>query len=173
MNYVVESRAFNDLSATRSANDLLAQTADVIAATRNSVAVYRTAGGLHYPVVVKDVMTALTRVEEGETLHAVLPPMYPEWLGDRGFVETHGARFGYVAGEMARGIASVKMVIAAVWTGFVGFFGSAGLGLSAIAEALSEITHAVAVSKIIFLRPMKVGDVVCCYTDLVRVVEPP
>lgn len=143
MNYVVESRAFNDLSTTRSLKDLLAQTADVIAATRNSVAVHRTAGGLHYPVVVKDVMTALTRVEEGDTLHALLPPIYPEWLGDRSFTETHGVRFAYVAGEMARGIASARMVIAAVRAGFVGFFGSAGLALPTVAEALSEITSAI------------------------------
>ena len=35
-----------------------------------------------------------------------LPPLYPEWLGDRAFGEAHGVRFPYVAGEMANGIAT-------------------------------------------------------------------
>ena len=40
-------------------------------------------------------------------LVASLPPIYPEWLGDRSFCEVHGSRFPYVAGAMANGIASV------------------------------------------------------------------
>ena len=36
---------------------------------------------------------------------ASLPPLYPEWLGDRSFDEVHGLRFPYVAGAMANGIA--------------------------------------------------------------------
>ena len=28
----------------------------------------------------------------------ILPSLYPEWLGDRGFLETHALRFPYVAG---------------------------------------------------------------------------
>src|SRR5262249_8307914 len=43
-------------------------------------------------------------------LHAILPPLYPEWLGDRTFNEIHKVRFSYVGGEMARGIASVELV---------------------------------------------------------------
>jgi PfaD family protein len=143
MNYIAESRAFRDFSVTSSTTDLFSQTAAVVTATRNSIAVYRTAEGLHYPVVVEDIADALSRMETDERLHGLLPPIYPEWLGDRGFTETHGARFAYVVGEMARGISSASMVIAAVRAGFVGFFGSAGLGLPAIAEALSEITNAI------------------------------
>jgi trans-AT polyketide synthase, acyltransferase and oxidoreductase domains len=33
----------------------------------------------------------------------VLPPLYPEWLGDRSFPEAHGLRFPYASGEMANG----------------------------------------------------------------------
>jgi trans-AT polyketide synthase/acyltransferase/oxidoreductase domain-containing protein len=40
-----------------------------------------------------------------------LPPLYPEWLGDRAFGEAHGVRFPYVAREMARGIVTTKMVV--------------------------------------------------------------
>jgi 3-hydroxymyristoyl/3-hydroxydecanoyl-(acyl carrier protein) dehydratase len=57
----------------------------------------------------------------------VLPPLYPEWLGDRSFTEAHGLRFPYVAGEMANGIATTEMVIALGRAGMLGMFGAAGL----------------------------------------------
>ncbi len=78
-----------------------------------------------------------------------LPPVYPEWLGDRAFGVAHGARFNYVAGEMARGIATPRMVIAAVKAGCVGFYGSAGLPVQDIRAGLAKIKSglpAVAVS---------------------------
>ncbi|MBW2402092.1 MAG: 2-nitropropane dioxygenase, partial [Deltaproteobacteria bacterium] len=34
-------------------------------------------------------------------LLATLPPIYPEWLGDRSFCEIHGVRFPYCSGAMA------------------------------------------------------------------------
>lgn len=71
-----------------------------------------------------------------------LPPVYPEWLGDRGFAADHGARFNYVAGEMARGIATPKMVIEAARTGCVGFYGSAGLPLDEIRAGVASIQSA-------------------------------
>lgn len=54
---------------------------------------------------------------------AVLPAMYPEWLGDRSFNEVHGTRFPYVTGAMANGIATTQLVIAMARTGCLGFFG--------------------------------------------------
>lgn len=71
-----------------------------------------------------------------------LPPMYPEWLGDRSFAEAHGVRFPYVAGEMANGIATAKMVIALAQADMLGFLGAAGMGLSALAAALDELQAA-------------------------------
>lgn len=68
-----------------------------------------------------------------------LPPIYPEWLGDRAFAALHGARFCYVAGEMARGIATPRMVIEVVRAGGLGFFGSAGLPIAEIRASLAEI----------------------------------
>ncbi len=70
---------------------------------------------------------------------AVLAPMYPEWLGDRGFTETHGVRFPYVAGEMANGIATTRMVIEMARNGYLGFFGAAGLGRERVAAAVDEL----------------------------------
>jgi len=79
---------------------------------------------------------------EGSQPLAVLPPLYPEWLGGRSFAEAHGARFAYVVGEMARGIASASLVIAAGRAGGIGFFGSGGLPLAKVETALDEISAA-------------------------------
>jgi len=72
----------------------------------------------------------------------VLPPLYPEWLGDRSFIEVHRTRFPYVVGEMAAGIATAGMVIAAARGGFLGFFGAAGLALDRVERGISEIDEA-------------------------------
>jgi len=77
-----------------------------------------------------------------EALIGVLPPVYPEWLGDRDFNSVHGCRFPYVVGEMARGIASADMVIAGARAGFMAFFGSAGLPISEVDEAVQNIQAA-------------------------------
>jgi len=69
-----------------------------------------------------------------------LPPLYPEWLGDRSFCQVHGVRFPYVVGEMANGIATTGMVAAAARAGLLGFFGAAGLPVAAVDRALDELT---------------------------------
>lgn len=74
-----------------------------------------------------------------EALVGVLPPVYPEWLGDRTFLTAHGCRFPYVVGEMARGIASAQMVVEAARAGLMTFFGSAGLSIEEIDEAITSI----------------------------------
>ena len=56
-----------------------------------------------------------------------LPPLYPEWLGDRSFNEVHGTRFPYVQGAMANGIATAEMVAEMARAGMLGFYGAAGL----------------------------------------------
>ena len=68
-----------------------------------------------------------------------LPPLYPEWLGDRSFLSAHGVRFPYVCGEMARGIATTAMVIAVGRAGMIGFFGAAGLELETVESAIRQI----------------------------------
>lgn len=68
-----------------------------------------------------------------------LPPLYPEWLGDRGFTEVHGTRFPYVGGAMANGIASTRMVIELARNGFLGFFGAAGLSMPRIEAAVEDL----------------------------------
>ncbi|QEP41685.1 PfaD family polyunsaturated fatty acid/polyketide biosynthesis protein [Ectothiorhodospiraceae bacterium BW-2] len=78
---------------------------------------------------------------EGELI-GTLPPLYPEWLGDRHFLAAHHCRFAYVGGAMARGIASAAMVIELGKIGALGFFGSAGLATETIRAALIEIATA-------------------------------
>ncbi len=70
---------------------------------------------------------------------AVLPAMYPEWLGDRSFNEVHGTRFPYVTGAMANGIATTRLVIEMARTGCLGFFGAAGLQRDVVASAIEEL----------------------------------
>lgn len=72
---------------------------------------------------------------------AELPPIYPEWLGDRSFLETHGVRFPYVTGAMANGIATPALVVAMARAQMLGFYGAAGLGIERIREALREIKN--------------------------------
>ncbi|RIJ23314.1 PfaD family polyunsaturated fatty acid/polyketide biosynthesis protein [Henriciella barbarensis] len=79
----------------------------------------------------------LTKNTSSQT-HAV----YADWLGDHAFTKIHGSRFAYIVGEMARGIATPRMVIAAAQAGLVGFYGSAGLKPETIASGLDEIEAA-------------------------------
>jgi trans-AT polyketide synthase/acyltransferase/oxidoreductase domain-containing protein len=72
-------------------------------------------------------------------LLAVLPPLYPEWLGCRSFSEVHGVRFPYVSGAMANGIATTELVIAMAKAGFLGFFGAAGLPRARVEAAVDEL----------------------------------
>ncbi|MEQ9366786.1 MAG: PfaD family polyunsaturated fatty acid/polyketide biosynthesis protein [Leptospirales bacterium] len=75
-------------------------------------------------------------------LLATLPPLYPEWLGDRSFQEAHNLRFPYVAGAMARGICTTTIVIEMARGGMLGFFGAAGLSLPRIETAIDELQTA-------------------------------
>jgi trans-AT polyketide synthase/acyltransferase/oxidoreductase domain-containing protein len=72
-------------------------------------------------------------------LLGLLPPAYPEWLGDRTFNEVHRTRFPYVTGAMANGIASADLVVAAARAGLLSFFGAAGLPLHEITRGLDAI----------------------------------
>ena len=59
--------------------------------------------------VVRDARGALGVSLASEAPHGAigtLPPVHPEWLGDRTFNEVHGVRFPYCTGAMANGIAA-------------------------------------------------------------------
>ena len=72
-----------------------------------------------------------------------LPAIYPEWLGDRGFLDAHGVRFAYVAGAMANGIATAELVVAMARAKMRGFYGAAGQLPDRVARALDTIEREV------------------------------
>lgn len=73
------------------------------------------------------------------SLVGTLPPIYPEWLGDREFCEAHGTRFPYVTGAMANGIATPELVVAIAEAGMLGFFGAGGLSYANVQRGLADI----------------------------------
>lgn len=75
----------------------------------------------------------------GHPCLGILPPLYPEWLGDRAFLEVHGLRFPYVTGAMARGIASEAIVVEMARAGMMGFFGAGGLSPARVEQALGSL----------------------------------
>lgn len=75
----------------------------------------------------------------GHPVLATLPALFPEWLGDRSFSETHGTRFPYVAGAMANGISTPELVLAMARAGMIGFFGAGGLDLAQVERGLAQI----------------------------------
>ncbi|MBU9763079.1 PfaD family polyunsaturated fatty acid/polyketide biosynthesis protein [Mycobacterium sp. TNTM28] len=112
---------------------------EALASIRMPVAVVGSAQGPRPVLLGPDGLTPDILRQE---LIAVLPPIYPEWLGERSFTAAHGVRFPYVIGEMARGIATARMTIEGVRAGGMAFFGSAGLGLDAIEAGVREIQAA-------------------------------
>ena len=80
-----------------------------------------------------------TQAGDGYPTLAILPPIYPEWLGNRSFGERHGCRFPYVSGAMANGIATTNLVEAIVRMGGMGFFGAAGLSVERVSEAINHL----------------------------------
>ena len=75
----------------------------------------------------------------GMSLRAFVPPLHPQGLGDHTFKTAHSLRYAYVAGEMANGITSVRMVAEAGRAGMVGFFGSGGLMVSEVEAAIDRL----------------------------------
>jgi trans-AT polyketide synthase/acyltransferase/oxidoreductase domain-containing protein len=112
---------------------------EALAAIRMPVAAVGSALG---PIPIVLDAEGLTPEILAQDVLAVLPPIYPEWLGDRAFAAAHGVRFPYVIGEMARGIATARMTVEGVRAGVMAFFGSAGLDLSAVEAGVLEIQAA-------------------------------
>lgn len=71
------------------------------------------------------------------------PALKPENLGDASFRRDHRLRYAYVAGAMANGIASTRLVAAMANAGMLSFFGAAGLDLEKIEAAIDELARAI------------------------------
>ncbi len=70
------------------------------------------------------------------------PACPPENLGDPGFCAEYGLQYPYIAGAMANGITSAEIVEKMGQNGMLGFFGAAGLSLSAVETAIHRISSA-------------------------------
>jgi len=70
-----------------------------------------------------------------------VPAFRLENLGAAAFRADHGLRYAYVAGAMANGIGSAEVVEAMTRAGMLGFFGAAGLSLSAIEAAIDRLAR--------------------------------
>ena len=88
------------------------------------------------------VLTGLWQTITGE------PPPRPaqpapvagaESLGSAAFRRDYGIRYAYLAGSMFRGIASVDLVVRLARAGLMGFFGTGGLTLKEVEDALVAI----------------------------------
>jgi trans-AT polyketide synthase, acyltransferase and oxidoreductase domains len=106
---------------------------------RESVAVIRDPASGRLGVGVAGEVSASSSANGAFEQIALLPALYPEWLGDRSFGEVHGARFPYVSGAMANGIATREMVSAMARAGFLGFFGAAGLSFARVEAAIDAL----------------------------------
>jgi trans-AT polyketide synthase/acyltransferase/oxidoreductase domain-containing protein len=84
-----------------------------------------------------------SRAGDGEAL-AHIPAMLPSQLGARSFRDAHRVEYAYMAGAMAKGIASEELVIALGKAGILGSFGAGGLSLDRIEQGIVRITAALA-----------------------------
>ncbi|MFH1026634.1 MAG: PfaD family polyunsaturated fatty acid/polyketide biosynthesis protein [Pseudomonadota bacterium] len=72
-------------------------------------------------------------------LKGYAPPLLPQNLGDPDFCADLGLRYPYIGGSMAKGISSVSMAEELGKAGMLGFFGAAGLPLSAVEAAIDHL----------------------------------
>lgn len=80
---------------------------------------------------------------ERQSAGARIPALKPENLGDESFRLDHRLRYAYVAGAMANGIASTRLVGEMGRAGMLSFFGAAGLSLGRVEAAIDELAHAI------------------------------
>lgn len=67
----------------------------------------------------------------------------PKHLGSPEFRQEYGVRYAYMAGAMYKGIASKELVVRLANAGYLAFFGSGGLKLSVVEDAILEIKRQV------------------------------
>jgi trans-AT polyketide synthase/acyltransferase/oxidoreductase domain-containing protein len=79
------------------------------------------------------------QADQRHPLIGMVPPLAPDSLGDPSFKADFGLRYAYIVGAMANGITSVDMVRAAGEFGIIGFFGSGGLSLNQVDEAIGRL----------------------------------
>jgi PfaD family protein len=72
-------------------------------------------------------------------LVGIVPAVNPQTICDPTFCADHGLKYPYVSGGMAAGIGSADIVEELAKVGMLGFFGSAGLPLPKVEQAIDRI----------------------------------
>jgi trans-AT polyketide synthase, acyltransferase and oxidoreductase domains len=116
--------------------------AEVVTEFRKTTQVIHSKMTGHIGVAVQEHTNYESSLKESFDILGILPPLYPEWLGNRSFNKTHSTRFPYIGGAMANGITTTKMVIALADAGMIGFFGAAGLPIYHVETAVDELKQA-------------------------------
>ncbi|AJQ96659.1 PfaD family polyunsaturated fatty acid/polyketide biosynthesis protein [Gynuella sunshinyii] len=80
---------------------------------------------------------------DSQPCRAVIPAVQAEDLGDAGFKQCYGTHLAYMGGAMANGISSPAMVIALTRAGALGSYGSGGMSMAAIEDAIKTIQQAI------------------------------
>ena len=110
--------------------------AAAVTAYDQPIALYRIPSGEMVPVTPNGEQLP---AHDAAFLAAVLPGLSAHLLGSASFSRAHRCDLAYIVGEMARGIATARMTIAAANAGLLGFFGSAGLPPAEIETAIHAI----------------------------------
>lgn len=76
-----------------------------------------------------------------EKLNTTSPLIVPEVLGDSQFKKDYNLKYPYVVGSMYRGISSKEMVVTMGKAGMMGFFGTGGLKIKEVEEAIKFIQN--------------------------------
>ena len=77
--------------------------------------------------------------EGAADLYCGCPVVTPRSLGSDSFRTTYRTRYAYYAGAMASGISSVEMVVKLGLAGYMGSFGSGGMSVDEVGQAISAI----------------------------------
>ncbi len=80
-------------------------------------------------------------VNSNDSLKGYVPSLALENLGDIDFKKRHNLKYAYIAGAMANGISSVRMIKEMTNNGMTGFFGAGGLSIAQIEKAIIELKN--------------------------------
>ena len=119
-----------------------AEVKEAVAELRHPLILVHAANGLAVARGGSLQMDAYAPNAQAYALAGMAPALPPEQLGDAGFRQDLGLRYAYVAGAMANGIASTRLVEVMGRAGMLGFFGAAGLSLERVEAAVAELAVA-------------------------------
>ncbi|MCF6248781.1 MAG: PfaD family polyunsaturated fatty acid/polyketide biosynthesis protein [Desulfobacula sp.] len=88
----------------------------------------------------KDGLSFVNRIDSRK-MHAFVPGLGPDGLGDEGFKRRHSIKYPYIAGAMANGITSAALVKTMAQSGMIGFLGAGGLSLEQIEANIIELKN--------------------------------